>query len=92
MFKRAHKAATCPYRVWEEGNHPQAITSEAMTCRKIDCIHHNPVARGYVDSPEPTLFQRAGLSGAIGIDRGLPGVVEGKWELPGKGFSSKLGN
>nr|VFJ44870.1 MAG: hypothetical protein BECKFM1743C_GA0114222_100177 [Candidatus Kentron sp. FM]VFJ61221.1 MAG: hypothetical protein BECKFM1743A_GA0114220_102807 [Candidatus Kentron sp. FM]VFK11440.1 MAG: hypothetical protein BECKFM1743B_GA0114221_101827 [Candidatus Kentron sp. FM] len=50
MFKRAHKTATCPccpYRVWEEGNHPRAITSEAMMRRKIDYIHHNPVARGY---------------------------------------------
>nr|VFJ69121.1 MAG: hypothetical protein BECKFM1743A_GA0114220_104996 [Candidatus Kentron sp. FM]VFJ69963.1 MAG: hypothetical protein BECKFM1743C_GA0114222_105386 [Candidatus Kentron sp. FM]VFK18198.1 MAG: hypothetical protein BECKFM1743B_GA0114221_105306 [Candidatus Kentron sp. FM] len=61
-----------------------------MTCRKIDCIHHNPVARGYVDIPEPVLFQRAELSRATGIDRGLPGVVKGKWGGMGsQGFRGK---
>ena len=51
LFKRAYKIGNT-YQVWEEGNHPQAIISETVMRQKMDYIHHNPVARGYVDRPE----------------------------------------
>ena len=39
------------YQVWQEGNHPQAIQSEAMMWQKLEYMHDNPVKRGYVDDP-----------------------------------------
>lgn len=51
FFKRAHKQDT-DYQVWEEGNHPQIIESEAVMRQKLDYIYQNPVKRGYMDQPE----------------------------------------
>jgi REP element-mobilizing transposase RayT len=39
------------YQVWQEGYHPQQITSHEMLAQKLDYIHNNPVRRGYVDEP-----------------------------------------
>ena len=39
------------YQVWQEGSHPEEIQSEEMMWEKIEYIHDNPVARGYVDDP-----------------------------------------
>ena len=36
FFKRAHKQETT-YQVWEEGNHPQIVESEAVMRQKLDC-------------------------------------------------------
>ena len=58
LLKRAHKTQTT-YQVWEEGSHPQAVMSEVAMCQKIDYIHHNPAARGYVDCPEHWRYFRA---------------------------------
>nr|VFK39372.1 MAG: hypothetical protein BECKTC1821D_GA0114238_10069 [Candidatus Kentron sp. TC] len=69
LFKRAHKTET-NYQVWEEGNHPQAIVSEAMMHQKIDYLHHNPVARGYVDRPEHWRYSSARNY------LGQPGLIE----------------
>ena len=51
IFKRTHKSGST-YQVWEEGSHPQFIESEAVMRQKMEYIHYNPVARGYVDRPE----------------------------------------
>ncbi|WP_308472004.1 hypothetical protein [Methylobacter tundripaludum] len=51
FFKRTHKQETT-HQVWEEGNHPQIIESEAVMHQKLDYIHQNPVKRGYADQPE----------------------------------------
>ena len=48
FYKKAHKDHTS-YQIWEEGNHPQLIQSDAMMINKIHYIHENPVKRGYVD-------------------------------------------
>ena len=48
--KQAHKTRQ-RYQVWQEGSHPQMISSEQMLQQKIDYIHYNPVKRGYVDDP-----------------------------------------
>ncbi len=39
------------HQVWQEGSHPEQITSEEMLRQKIEYIHNNPVKRGYVDEP-----------------------------------------
>ena len=51
FFKRMHKQETV-YQVWEEGNHPQRIDSEAVMRQKRAYIHYHPVKRGYMDRPE----------------------------------------
>ena len=37
------------YQVWQEGSHPQQIQNDEMMLQKLEYIHQNPVARGYVD-------------------------------------------
>jgi REP element-mobilizing transposase RayT len=39
------------YQLWQQGSHPQQITSDAMMEQKLAYIHNNPVRRGYVDEP-----------------------------------------
>ena len=39
------------HQVWQEGSHPEQVEGETMIRQKLDYIHHNPVARGYVDDP-----------------------------------------
>jgi REP element-mobilizing transposase RayT len=72
FFKRAHKQETT-YQVWEEGNHPQIIESEAVMRQKLDYIHQNPVKRGYVDQPEHWRYSSArnyaGQEGLIEVIR-----------------------
>ena len=72
FFKRAHKQETT-YQIWEEGNHPQIIESEAVMRQKLDYIHYNPVKRGYVDQPEHWRYSSArnyaGQEGLIEVIR-----------------------
>ena len=53
-----HKQETV-YQVWEEGNHPQRIDSEAVMRQKLAYIHYNPVKRGYMDRPEHWRYSSA---------------------------------
>ena len=48
--KLAHKTKS-KYQFWQEGSHPEEITSEEMLVQKIEYIHNNPVRREYVDEP-----------------------------------------
>jgi len=72
LFKRHHKTEST-YQVWEEGNHPQMIESEAMMRQKLEYIHQNPVKRGYVDQPEHWRYSSArnyaGMDGLIEVTR-----------------------
>lgn len=51
FYKKRHKKSS-QYQVWQEGFHPKQVISENMLHQKADYIHHNPVRRGFVDSPE----------------------------------------
>ncbi|MFZ4699669.1 MAG: REP-associated tyrosine transposase [Candidatus Methylumidiphilus sp.] len=72
LFKRSHKIEST-YQVWEEGNHPQIIETEAVMHQKMEYIHQNPVKRGYVDKPEHWRYSSArnyaGLEGLIEVTR-----------------------
>ena len=46
--KLSHKTAS-EYQVWQEGSHPEEITTDEMMHQKIEYIHNNPVRRGYVE-------------------------------------------
>ena len=48
--KLAYKIQSA-YQVWQEGRHPEEITTERIMKQKVEYIHNNPVRRGYVDDP-----------------------------------------
>jgi REP element-mobilizing transposase RayT len=75
--KSSHKKESI-YQVWQEGSHPQMISSEEMMAQKIDYIHYNPVRRGYVYEPSHWRYSSAGDY------EGKKGLVEvaTDWMLP----------
>jgi REP element-mobilizing transposase RayT len=50
-FHKARHKVDREHQVWQEGSHPELIEGEAMMLTKLEYIHRNPVARGYVDDP-----------------------------------------
>ena len=56
-FREKHKES--PHQVWQEGFHPQAITSDEMMLQKIEYLHNNPVRADYVASPEHWRYSSA---------------------------------
>ena len=59
------------FQFWQEGSHPQQITTSEMMDQKIEYIHNNPVERGYVEVPTHWLYSSArnyaGLSAPLEI-------------------------
>ena len=49
-YKKQHKQTT--FQVWQEGFHPQMISSVEMLNQKVEYIHYNPIKRGFVNKPE----------------------------------------
>ena len=39
------------YQFWQQGNHPIELYSNAVMDQKLNYIHNNPVAAGWVDEP-----------------------------------------
>jgi putative transposase len=58
FFKSVHKGNS-QHQVWQEGFHPQAITTEDMLRQKLNYIHYNPVRIGLVDHPEDWRYSSA---------------------------------
>jgi len=50
FFKKDHKI-TQQYQLWEEGNHPEFISSREMLNQKLEYLHCNPLRKGYIDDP-----------------------------------------
>jgi hypothetical protein len=40
-----------PFQLWQEGSHPKQLTNDRMMDQKLEYMHNNPLARGYVDDP-----------------------------------------
>ena len=57
-YKKKHKTGS-EHQLWQEGFHPQQITSDKMLNQKIEYIHHNPVRRGLVSKPEDWVYSSA---------------------------------
>jgi putative transposase len=70
--KAQHKVQS-RYQLWQEGSHPQQITTDEMMVQKLEYIHNNPVKRGYVDVPEHWRYSSArnyaGLPGLMVVAR-----------------------
>ncbi|WP_319521880.1 hypothetical protein [uncultured Desulfosarcina sp.] len=58
FYKKAHKTGS-RYQFWQEGAHPEQISSDEMMRVKVEYIHNNPVERGYVDHPEHWRYSSA---------------------------------
>ena len=69
-FRLKHKRSSA-HQVWQEGVHPQALTTDEMTLQKLEYLHNNPVKRGLVASPEHWRYSSAHewLAGAIPLLR-----------------------
>lgn len=57
--ERATHKTESTYQVWQEGFHPQAITSDEMMQQKREYVHLNPVKRGLVRAPEHWRYSSA---------------------------------
>ena len=58
QLKLAHKTDR-QSQLWQEGVHPEWISSSEMMKQKIEYIHQNPVKRGYVDHAEHWRYSSA---------------------------------
>lgn len=60
------------YQFWQQGNHPIELLGNKLIDQKLDYLHNNPVAAGWVDKPEDYLYcsarDYAGGKGLIDIE------------------------
>ena len=70
-YKAKHKKES-QYQVWQEGFHPQLVSSEEMLRQKVEYIHDNPVRAGLVERAEDWVYSSAknylGQGGVLEID------------------------
>jgi putative transposase len=69
-FRKLSYKTDREFQFWQEGSHPQQISSEEMMRQKIEYIHNNPVKRGFVDLPEQWQYSSARNY------CGMPGLIE----------------
>jgi len=60
------------FQFWQQHYHPIELSSNEMIDQRLDYIHMNPVAAGFVDVPEAWLYSSA---------RDYHGTAKGKIEL-----------
>jgi len=56
-YRKKHKSSN--YQVWQEGFHPQLISSDKMLAQKVEYLHFNPVKRGFVNKSEDWKYSSA---------------------------------
>jgi len=56
-YRKKYKSTN--YQVWQEGFHPQLISSNKMLAQKVEYLHYNPVKRGFVNNPEDWKYSSA---------------------------------
>ena len=47
------------YKVWQDGNHPEILTSRRFIEQKLTYIHNNPVMEDIVEKPQDYLYSSA---------------------------------
>ena len=70
-FHRAAHKTDSEHQFWQEGFHPQALTDDGETERRLRYLHDNPVKRGLVAAPEHWRYSSAheSLVGAVPVMR-----------------------
>ncbi len=58
FYKKRNKIES-NYQVWQEGFHPQLMSSIDMIDQKIQYIHLNPMRKGFVNKPEDWKYSSA---------------------------------
>ena len=60
------------FQLWQEGSHPEQVSTESMFRQKLDYMHSNPQERGYVDEPQQWRYSSArnffGLPSLVSIE------------------------
>ncbi len=56
------------YGFWKEDNEPKILESERFSLQKINYIHNNPVAKGYVERPEFWKWSSANSNSPIRVN------------------------
>jgi putative transposase len=60
------------YKVWQDGNQPKQLESNAFMQQKLDYVHFNPVEAGIVEEQEHYLYSSAkdyaGIKGLVEVD------------------------
>ncbi len=69
-YKVKHKTKSV-YQVWQEGYHPQEISSYEMFEQKVNYMNFNPVRRGYVNEPNHWKYSSAEI-----MMNGNKGILE----------------
>ncbi len=59
VFTKKKYKKDSEYQVWQEGFHPQIITSEEVLKQKVEYIHNNPVRNGVVEEAEHWIYSSA---------------------------------
>jgi len=75
-FKKAgeNKKGIKNFKFWQDGNHPEMISSNSFFDEKLDYIHNNPVEELIVKKPEDYFFSSA--RNYAGLDNYLDVVLE----------------
>jgi putative transposase len=47
------------YKVWQDGNHPVLLETQAFLLQRLHYLHDNPVRQGIVENPEEYLYSSA---------------------------------
>ena len=47
------------FQLWQQDNHPIALSTEKIMHQKLDYLHHNPVEAGFVEKAEDWLYSSA---------------------------------
>jgi putative transposase len=73
MMERAGKknSQNIDFQLWRQDNHPIELYDNKILNQKLDYIHNNPVAAGFVEKPEDYLYSSArdyaGMPGMIDV-------------------------
>jgi REP element-mobilizing transposase RayT len=66
-LKNQHKTDRI-YQFWQEGSHPKQVQNPDVMRQKLEYIHRNPVARGYVDEATHWRYSSArNYAGSTGL-------------------------
>ncbi|PIR38958.1 MAG: hypothetical protein COV35_04560 [Alphaproteobacteria bacterium CG11_big_fil_rev_8_21_14_0_20_39_49] len=57
------------YRFWKEDNQPKIVENEKFFMEKMNYIHNNPVAKGYVERPEHWKWSSANENSFIKVSK-----------------------
>jgi hypothetical protein len=68
------------FQLWQQDNHPIALSTEKIMHQKLDYLHNNPVEAGFVEKAEDWLYSSAkqyytGQKGMIDIIQIEPRLI-----------------